>query len=89
LRDLLAYIAEESPASAEAVAQRFVARADVLPDHPAQGRRVPEYEGPLEFREVFVHDWRLIYRVTSSEIRIVAVVHGARLLRNVPPLWQE
>ena len=85
LRDLLAHVAEDSPGSAEAVAQRFVARADLLPDHPGQGRRVPEYDGPLEIREVFVHSWRLIYRVTGDEIRIVAVVHGARLLRNVAP----
>ena len=26
-----------------------------------QGRRVPEYDGPEEVREVFVHRWRMIY----------------------------
>ena len=84
-RDLLAHVDQDSPASPETVWQRFVPRADLLPDHPGQGRRVPEYDGPLEIREVFVHSWRLIYRVTGDEIRIVAVVHGARLLGNVAP----
>ncbi|MER2509982.1 MAG: type II toxin-antitoxin system RelE/ParE family toxin [Amaricoccus sp.] len=86
LRDLLARVAEDSPGTAEAVAGRFFARADLLPEHPGQGRRVPEYDGPLEIREVFVHGWRLIYRVADGQVRIVTIVHGARLLRNVAPL---
>jgi hypothetical protein len=46
---------------------------------------VPEYEGSDELREVFVHRWRLIYRTTEREVVIVAIIHGARLLKNVPP----
>jgi plasmid stabilization system protein ParE len=47
---------------------------------------VPEYKGPVEFREVFVHRWRVIYRASEREVEIVAIIHGARLLKNVPPL---
>ena len=68
-------------------ASSFASRS--LPDQPGQGRRVPEHEGGDELREVFVQSWRLIYRVTDDRILIVAVVHGARLLRNLPPMGQQ
>jgi plasmid stabilization system protein ParE len=86
LRDILDFIAKDSPGNARAVARRFFARVASLPDQPRQGRRVPEHEGPVEVREVFVHRWRLIYRVTKHDVEIVAIIHSARLLKNVPPM---
>ena len=83
---VLAHIAQDSPINAAAVHDRIVARLASLPDQPRQGRRVPEYEGSDEVREVIVQSWRLIYRITDTEVSIVAVVHSARLLRNAPPL---
>ena len=47
---------------------------------------MPEYDGRDELREVFVQRWRLIYRVKSDPGVIVAIIHGARLLKNTPPL---
>jgi plasmid stabilization system protein ParE len=42
-----------------------------------RGRVVPEW-GDSAIREVFVHRYRLMYRVTSDSVQILAVVHGAR-----------
>lgn len=84
LRDILNHIAADAPATATAVARRFFARVESLPDQPGQGRRLPD--GPADLREVFVHRWRIIYATSETELRIVAIVHSARLLRNVPPL---
>lgn len=84
LFDILAYIDATSPLYADAVAARFAARAALIPDHPRQGRRVPEYDGPDELREVFVHRWRIIYRVTDGAVEIVTILHGARLIDDVP-----
>jgi plasmid stabilization system protein ParE len=86
LREILDYITRNSPGNEASVAKRFFARVASLPDQPGQGRRVPEYEGEDELREVLVHRWRLIYRTTDRTIEIIAVVHGARLLKNTPPL---
>lgn len=86
LDDVLAFIAKDSPGYARAVHERFLARVESLPDHPGQGRRAPGYEGTDDVREVFVHSWRVIYRTTDDAVRIVTVVHGARLLKSVPPI---
>jgi plasmid stabilization system protein ParE len=85
LRDILDYIARDSPGNAGHVARRSFARVASLPEQPGQGRRVPEYEDPDDLREVFVHRWRVIYRSTEDGVEIVAIVHTARLLKHVPP----
>ncbi len=84
--EIVAYIEKDSPTYARNVVRQMFARADALPDQPGQGRRVPEYDGAQEIREVFVHRWRLIYAVQPEVLRIVAVIHGARLIENVRPL---
>lgn len=86
LERILEFVAKDSPAYASAVHDRFMERVASLPDQPRQGRRLPEHEDRDDLREVFVHRWRLIYRITEREVAIVAVIHGARLLKNVPPL---
>ena len=49
---------------------------------------VPEFQDPNR-RETFVHQWRLMYRVESDHIRILRVVHGRRLIKNVPGSFEE
>jgi plasmid stabilization system protein ParE len=43
---------------------------------------VPEV-GDETLRERFVYSYRVIYRVRRSDVRILAVVHGRRLLDSV------
>jgi toxin ParE1/3/4 len=44
---------------------------------------VPEV-GDERIRERFIYSYRLVYRVEPEQILIVAVIHGKRLLENVP-----
>ena len=60
LFEILAYVDASSPFYANAVSDRFEAHADLLPDQPRQGRRLPENRTDRDLREVFVHRWRLI-----------------------------
>jgi plasmid stabilization system protein ParE len=85
LRGIVDWISKDSPGNAAAVARRLVARTAGLSDQPGQGRRVPQLDGRDETRELIVHSWRIIYRASDAEVLILAVVHSARLLRNVPP----
>jgi hypothetical protein len=50
-------------------------------------RVVPEFQD-ADRRETFVQ-WRLMYRVEADHIVIIRVVHGRRLLKNVPGSFEE
>jgi plasmid stabilization system protein ParE len=75
------YIATQSITYAANVVRKISAAADDLELFPLMGRRVPEVE-ELDLRERIVFQYRLIYRFQREQVRIVAVIHGARLLRR-------
>jgi hypothetical protein len=49
---------------------------------------IPEFQDP-ERRETFAHSYRIMYRVEPRCIRVLRVVHGQRLLSNVPGSFEE
>ena len=51
-------------------------------EFPFIGRIVPEI-GDENIRERFVYSYRLIYRIESKRILIIAVIHGKRLMENI------
>jgi toxin ParE1/3/4 len=77
LDEVVSYIAEDSRANAFRVLQKALAAASILSTMGERGRIVPELEDDA-VREVFVFRYRLMYRVHSNRIEIVAFVHGAR-----------
>jgi toxin ParE1/3/4 len=87
-----AYIAQDSPRYAAALIRSAREAARSLKQHPKRGRVVPEENNP-SIRELFVFkSYRMLYEVLDQEheVRILAFVHGARLLENatdetVPP----
>ena len=88
LRQIEAYIAVSSPLNAQRVIERIREAATKLVDFPYAARIVPELQD-AERRETFVHEYRLMYRIEDDCIRILRVVHGRRLLRNVPGSFEE
>ncbi len=75
------YIARDSMWYARAVTTRLIEIAETIPDHPLLGRVVPEF-GREEIRERIVFSYRLVYRIETQRIVILAVIHGSRLLEN-------
>jgi toxin ParE1/3/4 len=57
-------------------------------EFPYAARMVPEFQDPNR-RETFVYSYRIIYRVEPDRITILRVVHGKRLLKNVPGSFEE
>ena len=82
------YIARNSPANAKTVVAAIEQAADRLVDFPYAYRMIPEFQDP-DRRETFVYEYRLMYRVEPNVVRILRVVHGRRLLRNVPGSFEE
>jgi plasmid stabilization system protein ParE len=88
LREIEAYIAVRSPSWARRVVQSIRGAAESCRDFPYSHRMIPEFEDPQR-RETFVYEYRIMYRVEPRCIRILRVVHGRRLLSNVPGSFEE
>jgi toxin ParE1/3/4 len=77
LDEVIAYIAEDSPEAAEKVLEVVLGVAESLSVFSDRGHVVPEL-ADRSIREVFVYRYRMIYEVLPSEVRILALIHGAR-----------
>ena len=77
LREIRAYIAQDSERYARVVIERFIAAVRRLHNYLLSGRVVPELARPT-IREVIEGAYRIVYRVTPDAVQILAVVHGAR-----------
>jgi plasmid stabilization system protein ParE len=82
LLEAIEYIARDSPSYAAALAVRAERAAASLNELPHRGRRVREYKDP-NVRELVVSNHRLIYRVESQVVTIIAFVHTARDLARI------
>lgn len=77
LDEALTDISNDSIDGAVRVLTRALEVADSLSTLAERGRIVPEIGEPT-FREVFVYDFRLLYRVGEDRVVIRAFLHGAR-----------
>jgi plasmid stabilization system protein ParE len=73
------YLAAHSTTYAGNVVRRILAAASDLAYFPQLGRVVRDVK-EIELRERIVYQYRVVYHVRENQVRIVAVVHGARLL---------
>lgn len=79
LLSIYEHIAQDAPLYAQRMIDRLTQRSEQIASFPLSGRAVPEYESP-DIREIIERPYRLIYRIKSDQIDILAVVHGAQLL---------
>jgi toxin ParE1/3/4 len=73
-----AYISIDSPLHADLVVRRLVAAPERLRRFPESGRSVPEVGEPA-LRELVVRPYRLVYRVRSDVVEVVAIFRASRL----------
>lgn len=76
LAEIIDYLAEDSPSAAARVLDAVDATAQSLSDLAERGRVVPETHD-TSIREVFVFRYRVLYQVSSDQVRVLAVIHGA------------
>jgi addiction module RelE/StbE family toxin len=79
LVNIYEYIALNSPTYANLMVDRITHRSMQIADQPLSGRKVPEYQAE-DIRELIEKPYRIIYRIKSDQIDVLAVLHGARLL---------
>ena|SRR5688572_15024520 len=81
LQSIRQYIAKDNPEAATAFIRRIRARARKIGVMPTAGVPVAE-SSDSNVRETYVGSYRIIYRLAEDRVRILMVIHGARLLSD-------
>lgn len=89
LDDLVCYISRDSAFYARRFGQKVVLATQRLTQFPESGRMIPEAEDKA-FREIIVQGYRVMYRLETNRVLILAVMHGSRDVAgpNKKP-WEE
>lgn len=79
LKDIAAFIAEDSTSAAERFVRSLFHAVERLADFPESGRIVPEFNDPI-LRESIRKPCRIVYRVDNRKrtIELARVWHAAR-----------
>jgi addiction module RelE/StbE family toxin len=77
LKEIVEYIARDSPAYAKSFALRLTRKIELLARLPRSGHVIPE-DPSSGARELIVGSYRVIYRPSDDRIVIITGVHGAR-----------
>ncbi|AFM11824.1 type II toxin-antitoxin system RelE/ParE family toxin [Turneriella parva] len=81
---LIQHLIDRESAVSEKIFEALLAQADSLETAPERGRKVPELLslGVVDVREIFYKPWRIIYRISENEVRILMVIDGRRNLAD-------
>ena len=79
LREIVAFIAQDSPERARTFGNEFIDRAISLDTFPERGRVVPEIREPA-VREIIHGRFRIIYEIFPEQavVYVLRFWHGAR-----------
>ena len=85
LSEIINYIAQDSVDEALAIMGKLETKAALLTTLPDRGRVVPEllHTGISQYRELISAPWRIIYRIESRKVLIMAVLDSRRDLQTV------
>jgi len=85
LVNIIEYIAEDSPQNALNILKSIRKQASDLYTLPDRGRIVPELydQGILQYRELIIAPWRLIYRVSEQEVYVLSVIDSRRNVEDI------
>jgi plasmid stabilization system protein ParE len=85
LNDIYHYIKRDSVYYADKLIDEVIDKVDTLLDMPFRGRIIPELTDE-SIREIFIKQYRVIYKTTSDSITIHGVIHMAR---DFQTLWEQ
>ncbi|MBM4167492.1 MAG: type II toxin-antitoxin system RelE/ParE family toxin [Ignavibacteria bacterium] len=85
LEAIAEFIGKDSLFYAASFVQRILTVSRSIFPFPLRGRIVPEFSTP-NIKELFVKEYRLIYRVEETSVTILGIIHGKRDLKT---LWKD
>lgn len=80
LDDIANYISKDSPKYALILVKQIYEMVSHLEKFPKFGRKVPEYNNS-NLREILYKNYRIIYLVKETNLEIISVIHGSRILK--------
>lgn len=82
---IIDYIAQDSVEDALVILDKLEAKATQLTTLPSRGRIVPELldTGISQYREIISAPWRIVYRIESQRVLVMAVLDSRRDLQVV------
>ncbi len=85
LINIVAYIKTDSPTAANEIYQKIKEKAHSSNFFPLKGRVVPELqkEGITLYRELIAAPWRIIYKLGSDTVYIMAIVDSRQNVEEV------
>src|SRR4030042_3952198 len=85
LKDIIDYISIDSPQNALNLLNKINKKASELYVLPERGRIVPELkdQGILQYREIVIHPWRLIYRITERKVFVLSLIDSRRNVEDI------
>ncbi len=81
LDEIIAYLAQDSPAAARNFATKIIDAVEVIATFPEVGRIVPEYKDG-NIREILYRNYRVVYELSENTAILVTVFHGSRLFEG-------
>ncbi|MDO8786073.1 MAG: type II toxin-antitoxin system RelE/ParE family toxin [Syntrophales bacterium] len=85
LREIIEYIATESPDNAVTILKKIKQKTSSLYTLPERGRIVPELQdqGILLYRELIISPWRIIYRISEIKVYVLSVLDARQNVEDI------
>ena len=85
LKNIIFYIAEDSPTNARNIFEKIKETASSLTHFPQRGRIVPELQdqGISLYRELILAPWRIIYRVSDKKVFVLSVIDSRQNVEDI------
>lgn len=82
---IVEYIAADSPPNALGILNKIRDKASSLCHSPERGRVVPEFQehGVMQYRELAVAPWRIIYRITEDHVYVLSVLDSRQNIEDI------
>jgi toxin ParE1/3/4 len=85
LRNVIEYIAKDSPDNASMIFKKIRRKASCLYIMPERGRIVQELrdQGILQYRELIISPWRIIYRISGKCVYVLSVLDSRQNVEDI------
>jgi len=85
LAGIMMFVANDSPVSAIRILRKIKQASLQLCHLPERGRIVPELQeqGILQYRELVVSPWRIMYRIVGLNVFVLSVLDSRRNVEDI------